>query len=222
MLMVEIADRLVMVDTRKIKPYHRNPRHNDATVEKLVELIPKVGFNVPLVLDRDNVIVKGHSRWRAAVKLQMPRVPCVYSDADPETIKLDRLADNRVQEFSTWDKELLGGELASLNLDFAFDLGTLDFVLADNRRAAPVHMTGEPPGDQTVNSGDWKGEGPASQAGGENGGGGGEPYIRDADVRATYSNPISEYHEVTCNKCGNRMFVRRDSQTAVATGPNAL
>jgi ParB family chromosome partitioning protein len=217
--MVEIADRLVMVDTRKIKPYHRNPRHNDATVEKLVELIPKVGFNVPLVLDRQNVIVKGHSRWRAAVKLQMPRVPCVYSDADPETIKLDRLADNRVQEFSTWDKELLGGELASLNLDFAFDLGSLDFVLADNRRRPPVQMTGEPPGDQTVNSG-GEGEGQAGER--ENGGAGGEPYIRDADVRATYSNPISEYHEVKCNKCGNLMFVRRDGQTSVATGPSAL
>ena len=216
--MVEIADRLVMVDTRKIKPYHRNPRHNDATVDKLVELIPKVGFNVPLVLDRDNVIVKGHSRWRAAVKLQMPRVPCVYSDADPETIKLDRLADNRVQEFSTWDKELLGGELASLNLDFAFDLGTLDFVLADNRRRPPVQMTGEPPGDQTMNGG-GEGEG---QAGERENGGGGEPYIREADVRATYSNPISEYHEVKCNKCGNLMFVRRDGQTSVATGPSAL
>ena len=217
--MVEIADRLVMVDTRKIKPYHRNPRHNDATVDKLVELIPKVGFNVPLVLDRQNVIVKGHSRWRAAVKLQMARLPCVYTDADPETIKLDRLADNRVQEFSTWDKELLGGELASLNLDFAFDLGTLDFVLADNRRRAPVHMTGEPPGDQTMNGGGG-GEGQASER--ENGGAGGEPYIRDADVRATYSNPISEYHEVKCNKCGNLMFVRRDGQTSVATGPSAL
>lgn len=213
--MVEIADQLVMVDTRKIKPYHRNPRNNDATVDKLVELIPKVGFNVPLVLDRQNVIVKGHSRWRAAVKLKMPALPCVYTDADPETIKLDRLADNRVQEFSTWDKELLGGELASLNLDFAFDLSTLDFVLADNRRRPPVQMTGEPPGDQNGNGGGERGQAEYRESGGE-------PYIRDADVRATYSNPISEYHEVTCNKCGNRMFVRRDGQTSMATGPNAL
>jgi ParB family transcriptional regulator, chromosome partitioning protein len=178
--MVESVSEMVMVETRKIRPYHRNPRKNDATVDKLVELIPKVGFNVPLVLDRQNVIVKGHSRWRAAVKLQMPRLPCVYSDADPETIKLDRLADNRVQEFSTWDKELLGGELASLNLDFAFDLGTLDFELADNRR--------RPAGEVDSN---------------------GEPFISDADVAGTASLPANQYTEVTCNKCGNKMFVRK-------------
>jgi ParB family chromosome partitioning protein len=181
MTMVEIVDQLVMVETRKIKPYHRNPRTNDATVDKLVELIPKVGFNVPLVLDRKNVIVKGHTRWKAAVKLGMAQVPCVYTDADAETVKLDRLADNRVQEFSTWDQELLGGELASLNLNFAFDLGTLNFELADNRRRPP---------SQTVE--------------------GDKPFISEDDVRSTASLPVNEYHEVTCNKCGNKMFVKKD------------
>ena len=161
--MVEIADQLVMVATRDIKPYHRNPRNNDATVDKLVELIPKVGFNVPLVLDRQNVIVKGHSRWRAAVRLKMPALPCLYTDADPETIKLDRLADNRVQEFSTWDKELLGGELASLNLDFAFDLGTLDFVLADNRRRGHRSIDRRAARRSDVSNGDWR-RGQASRA----------------------------------------------------------
>jgi ParB family transcriptional regulator, chromosome partitioning protein len=182
--MVEIVNELVMVETRKIKPYHRNVRHNDVTVEKLAELIPKVGFNVPLVLDRDNVIVKGHTRWKAAVRLKMPRIPCVYTDADPETVKLDRLADNRVQEFSAWDQELLGGELASLNLNFAFDLGTLDFELADNRRRPP---------NQTV-------EGDA-------------PFISEGDVRSTASLPVNEFHEVKCNKCGNTMFVKKDGTT---------
>jgi ParB family chromosome partitioning protein len=173
---------MVMVETRKIRPYHRNPRKNDATVDKLVELLPRVGFNVPLVLDRQNVIVKGHSRWRAAVKLQMKEIPCVYSDADPETIKLDRLADNRVQEFSSWDKELLGAELASLNLDFAFDIGSLDFELADNRRKAPGET--------------------------------GEPFISDDDIRDTASLPANEYTECVCNKCGNRMFVRKAGPSA--------
>ena len=203
--MVEIADRLVMVDTRKIKPYHRNPRHNDATVEKLVELIPKVGFNVPLVLDRANVIVKGHTRWKAAVRLKMAKIPCVYTDADEESIKLDRLADNRVQEFSTWDGEMLAGELASLNLATAFDLATLDFQLADNRRkAAPGEAP--PAGRQDGEEGSQA----AASEGGENGGAK-EPFISDADVRATYSQPVSEYDEVTCDKCGNHMFVKRPS-----------
>src|SRR5438309_6277653 len=95
-----VVSQMAMVQTSQIRPYHRNARKNDATVEKLVELIPKVGFNVPLVLDRQNVIVKGHTRWKAAIRLGLEQLPCVYTDADPESIKLDRLADNRVQEFS--------------------------------------------------------------------------------------------------------------------------
>jgi ParB family chromosome partitioning protein len=223
--MVDSVSEMIMVETRNIRPYHRNPRRNDVTVEKLVQLLPVVGFNVPLVLDRQNVIVKGHSRWRAAVKLQMKEIPCVYTDADEETIKLDRLADNRVIEFSSWDKELLGGELASINLDFAFDLGTLDFVLADNRRAPPAQTTGEPPGalnGQGMREGEGGGQGEPGQAYREGGGESRAPYISDADVRATYSNPVSEYHEVKCNKCGNLMFVRRDGQTTVSTGSSAL
>jgi ParB family transcriptional regulator, chromosome partitioning protein len=197
--MVDTVSELVMVETRKIKPYHRNPRQNDATVGKLVELIPRVGFNVPLVLDRQNVIVKGHTRWKAAVRLKMLKIPCVYSDADEETIKLDRLADNKVSEFSTWDAELLGGELASLNLDFAFDLGTLDFELADNRRKAP-DLTGEPAAT-----------GAGASGGGE---GDGEPFISDADVAATASLPVNQFSEVTCNRCGNKMFVKKAGSSA--------
>jgi ParB-like chromosome segregation protein Spo0J len=206
--MVAMVDELVMVETRKIKPYHRNARKNDATVERLVELIPKVGFNVPLLLDRQNVIVKGHTRWKAAVKLGMPQIPCVYSDADEETNKLDRLADNKVQELSTWDQELLGGELASLNLDFAFDLTTLDFVVADNRRrptapeAVIMGPVGQAPGREDTAQ-------PADRGGGNDGQLGAEPYISDADVRATYSLPVSEFTEVTCSKCGNHMFIRK-------------
>jgi ParB family chromosome partitioning protein len=199
--MVEIVNQLVMVETRQIKPYHRNPRHNDATVEKLVELIPKVGFNVPLVLDRANVIVKGHTRWKAAVRLKMAKIPCVYTDADEETIKLDRLADNRVQEFSTWDGEMLAGELASLNLATAFDLATLDFQLADNRRKSTPDEA-PPAGRQ-----DAEGAQATDRESGKDGGD--KPFISEADVRATYSQPVSEYDEVTCDKCGNHMFVKR-------------
>jgi ParB family transcriptional regulator, chromosome partitioning protein len=125
--MPETVTRLVMVPVRQIKPYAGNPRLNDLTVERLVTLIPKVGFNVPLVLDRNNVIVKGHSRWLAAQRLKMRSLPCVYTDADEETIRLDRLADNRVQEFSGWDDEGLARELGSLNLGFEFDMSLLNF-----------------------------------------------------------------------------------------------
>ncbi len=171
--MFQVISEIVSVDTKTIKPYHRNVRHNDVTVEKLVEVIPKVGFNVPLVLDRNNVIVKGHTRWKAAIKLGMKQIPCVYTDADEETIKLDRLADNRVSEFSQWDDELLKSELASLNLGFDFDLGGLNFKIED---VAPIETAAPAPAEMDADAG--------------------KPAPADRD-----------YHEVTCNKCGNTMFV---------------
>lgn len=97
---MEIVNQIVMKKISEVKPYVRNPRKNDKTVNLLVEIIPKVGFNVPLVIDRNGIIVKGHARYAAAIRLGMEEIPCVVTDADEETIKLDRLADNRISEFS--------------------------------------------------------------------------------------------------------------------------
>ena len=72
--------KIVMIDTDKIKPYHRNVRFNDETVMKLCEIIPKVGFNVPILIDKNNVIIKGHSRWKAGVKLGLSKLPCIISE----------------------------------------------------------------------------------------------------------------------------------------------
>ena len=112
---MEIVNQIVMKKISEVKPYVRNPRKNDKTVNLLVEIIPKVGFNVPLVIDRNGIIVKGHARYAAAIRLGMEEIPCVVTDADEETIKLDRLADNRISEIDM------------LNLDFDFDLESLGF-----------------------------------------------------------------------------------------------
>lgn len=129
---MEIVNQIVMKKISEVKPYVRNPRKNDKTVNLLVEIIPKVGFNVPLVIDRGGVIVKGHARYSAAIRLGMEQVPCVVTDADEETIKLDRLADNRISEFSEWINEDLLHEIDMLNLDFDFDLEPLGFSLPEN------------------------------------------------------------------------------------------
>lgn len=123
---MQIVNNIVMKKLNEIKPYIRNARKNDKTVELLVELIPKVGFNVPIVIDHAGVIVKGHSRFKAAIKLGMEEVPCVITDADEEAIKLDRIADNRVSEFSEWINEPLMHELDMLTVDFSM----LDFKVA--------------------------------------------------------------------------------------------
>ena len=129
---VNVASEIVMRKISEVKPYVRNPRKNDKTVELLVQIIPKVGFNVPLVIDRQGVIVKGHARYAAAIRLGMTEIPCVVTDADEETIKLDRLADNKISEFSEWVNEELLHEVDMLNLDFDFDLGALGFPVADD------------------------------------------------------------------------------------------
>ena len=66
---MEIVNQIVMKKISEVKPYVRNPRKNDKTVNLLVEIIPKVGFNVPLVIDRNGIIVKGHARYAAAIRL---------------------------------------------------------------------------------------------------------------------------------------------------------
>ena len=109
----------------QIIPYQNNPRNNENAVEKVAESIKQFGFKVPIIIDRDNVIVAGHTRLLAANKLGLKTVPCVIADdLTPEQVKAFRLADNKVSEFSTWDFEKLELEMSEINLDmeiFGFD-----------------------------------------------------------------------------------------------------
>ena len=96
----------------EITPYQNNPRHNEQSVDKVAASIREFGFKQPIVIDKDNVIVCGHTRLMAAKKLKMDSVPCIRADdLTEEQIKAYRLADNKVAEFADWDFELLDGEL---------------------------------------------------------------------------------------------------------------
>ena len=113
---------------KHLKPYENNPRNNDDAVDAVVNSIKSFGFKIPIVIDKDNVIVCGHTRYRAALKLGVDSVPCIVADdLTPEQIKAFRLADNKVAELSGWDNALLAVEiddLAALGVDmseFAFD-----------------------------------------------------------------------------------------------------
>lgn len=117
---IAIADKIELRPINTVKPYVRNPRKNDKTVELLCKIIPKVGFNVPIVVDEKGVIVKGHARFTAAIRLGLEKVPCIVSHADEETIKADRIADNKISEFSEWVNEELMHEVDSIDLDFDF------------------------------------------------------------------------------------------------------
>lgn len=119
---MEIVEKSV----KELKPYARNPRLNDDAVPKVAESIKAYGFKVPIIIDKDGVVVTGHTRLKAAKKLGMETVPCIVADdLTPEQIKAFRLADNKVSEESVWDNKLLLDELSFLGPDIftGFDLG---------------------------------------------------------------------------------------------------
>ncbi|MFT3741104.1 MAG: ParB N-terminal domain-containing protein [Gammaproteobacteria bacterium] len=110
-----------------IKPYEKNPRKNSRTVEKLVQSIKEYGWQQPLVVDKDNVLIVGHARWRAAVKLGLAEVPVHRALALTEVqARSYRLADNRLSEESSWDQNFLTEELAALR-ELEMDLSLTGF-----------------------------------------------------------------------------------------------
>ena len=107
----------------EIKPYEKNPRKNDNAVDAVSSSISQFGFKNPIVIDGNNVIICGHTRYKAAQKLGLHVVPCVVADdLTEEQIKAYRLADNKVAELAEWDIDLLGEEL-----DGIFDIDMSDF-----------------------------------------------------------------------------------------------
>lgn len=110
-----------------LKPYERNPRNNSDAIDYVANSIKEFGFKVPVIIDKNNVIVAGHTRYKASKKLGIKEIPCIVADdLNEEQIKAFRLADNKVAEKSEWDFDLLNDELTDiLNLDmgdFGFDL----------------------------------------------------------------------------------------------------
>jgi DNA modification methylase len=111
----------------EIRPYYNNPRVNEEGVDALAASIREFGFRQPIVVDEDGVIVVGHTRWKAATKLGLEKVPVhVAKDLTPEKTKAYRIADNQTSNLSSWDYELLPLELAELQ-EADFDLNLLGF-----------------------------------------------------------------------------------------------
>jgi ParB-like chromosome segregation protein Spo0J len=101
----------------KIKPYWSNPRCNDKTKEALVGAYKTIGFNQPILIDQEHVIVKGHARYYAAKIAGMKIIPCVISKATPEENQQDRILDNAIQELSVWDPEMLKHEIEAVDIE---------------------------------------------------------------------------------------------------------
>lgn len=116
-------------------PYENNPRKNDKAVKYVAESIKQFGFRIPIIIDKDNVIVAGHTRLKAAKRLKIKEVPCVVADdLTEEQIKAFRVADNKVAEKSEWDFEILDLEIESLP-DFNFEDFGFEFVDEEKNKA---------------------------------------------------------------------------------------
>lgn len=122
-----------------IKPYEKNPRKNEGAVDGVAESIKQFGFQQPIVVDKNNVIVAGHTRYKAAQKLGLKTVPCVRADQlTKEQIKAYRILDNKLNELATWNFEALAEELKSFKFDFSgfnFDFSDFQFSLDDEKKS---------------------------------------------------------------------------------------
>lgn len=107
--------QIIKKSVNELVPYENNPRHNDDAVEYVANSIEQFGFKVPIIIDKDNVIVAGHTRLKAAKKLGMEYVPCILADdLSDEQVRAFRLADNKVGELAGWDFTKRDEELAKI------------------------------------------------------------------------------------------------------------
>src|SRR5271165_7351627 len=102
-------------DIGTIRPYHNNPRVNDPGVDAVAASIREFGFRQPIVVDEQGVIVVGHTRYKAALKLGLDVAPVhIAAGLTPAQLKAYRIADNQTARLSDWDNEKLVVELMEL------------------------------------------------------------------------------------------------------------
>jgi site-specific DNA-methyltransferase (adenine-specific) len=113
----------------KIKPYHNNPRKNDNAIEPVSKSIQQFGWQQPIVVDGEMVIIVGHTRYEAAKKLGLDKVPVVIATGlSKEQARSYRLVDNKTGDLSRWDTNKLLQELDAL---IGFDLSAYDLSIPD-------------------------------------------------------------------------------------------
>ena len=113
------------IDIDKVIPYHNNPRKNQA-VDKVASSLSEFGFQQPIVVDKNYVVIVGHTRLQAAKKLNYQKVPVFIADLSENKAKAYRIADNRLNEDSSWDYDFLNIEMNILN-EGNYDLSQLGF-----------------------------------------------------------------------------------------------
>lgn len=148
--------KIAIWNIAKVKPYPNNPRNNDAAVDAVAASIAEYGWQQPIVVDTEGVIICGHTRYRAALKLGLEKVPVhVAANLSPEQAKAYRIADNKTAELAEWDKDLLRSEIESLqgvNLaTLAFDPDELRLLLGETVQCGAIDPDSIPaPPDEAI------------------------------------------------------------------------
>ena len=127
---------IVNVKIAEVTPYANNPRNNDAAVESVAKSIEKFGFIGAIILNKDKIIINGHTRVKACKKLGMETVPAIIVDhLTKEQEDALRIADNKTGEIAEWNEDLLRAELKALEEagfgieDLGFDNSELEALL---------------------------------------------------------------------------------------------
>ena len=125
---------IVYKKTSELIEYENNPRNNEAAIDAVAKSIEEFGFKVPIVITKENVIIAGHTRLKASLKLGLATVPCIVADDLTEgQIKAFRLADNKTAELASWDFTKLESELESIEMDMSvFGFEDLESKVPDN------------------------------------------------------------------------------------------
>ena len=127
--------KVEQVAIEKIVPYENNPRINEQAIGPAAESIRAFGFRQPIVVDKNMVIIVGHTRLEAARQLGLEKVPVHKADLSDEQAKAYCIADNKTHEYSDWLVDRLKHELAELQAsDFemtltGFNMEELDGIL---------------------------------------------------------------------------------------------
>ena len=154
--MAHNSEKIVIKQISEIVPYVNNPRNNKEAVDLVAASISEFGFKNPIILDKNNVIIAGHTRYKAAQKLGLTEVPCLIADdLTPAQVKAFRLADNKVAEAAEWNMDMLKIELEGIEdidmSDFGFDIDLGDEEEPDIKEDDVPETPTEPkskPGDR--------------------------------------------------------------------------
>ena len=152
--------KIIEKDINELVPYENNARINDKAVDVVANSIEEFGFKQPIIIDKNNVIVAGHTRTLACKKLGITKVPCIVADdLTEEQIKAFRIADNSSAQVAEWDMDKLMKELDTIDYDMskyglAEQMAEIEKIIDENKEVEEDDFDAELPEEPKAKLGD--------------------------------------------------------------------